>query len=154
MNKKVIIVILVIAVVVGVLFALTRKRYVFDFEGRVKALETVSKIQKKYPNATVLIPDDSTQLPKTVPIELTYAKSKVASFEQLGSQGISFILISSDSRDVISKTMSRAMESAGWELISKSEDTIEAKKGVQKTKIFLEKEEDHTLIVVAYTYNL
>ena len=143
-----------IAVGLGALFVLTRQKYIFDFEGRVRLLEQVSKTQKKYPNATVLIPDDSTQLPKTVPVELTYAKSKVVSIEQLASTGISYILISPDSRDVINKTMSKAIQNSGWELISNSGDAIEAKKGVQKTKISLEEEEDHTLIIVSYTYNL
>lgn len=154
MSKKVVIIILAIAVIVGAIFILTRPRYVFDFEGRVKLLEQVSKTQEEYPNATVLIPDESIKLPKTVPIELTYANSKVASFEQLSSQGISYVLISSDAKNEINKVMSKAIVDAGWELMSKSEDSIEAKKGVQKTKISFENEEDQTVIVVAYTYDL
>lgn len=154
MNKKIIIIVLAILVGGGALFVLTRQKYQFNFEGRVKLLEQVSQTQKKYPNATVLVPSDSTQLPKIVPAELSYAKSKVVSIEQLASQGISYILISPDSKDVINKAISKAIQSAGWELISKSEDVIEAKKGIQKTKISLEKEGDHTLIIVAYTYNL
>lgn len=151
---RIIIIILAIAVIVGAIFILTRPRYVFDFEGRVKLLEQVSKTQEEYPNATVLVSDESIKLPKTVPVELNYAKSKLASMEQLSSQGISYVLISLDSQDQIIKAMSSAIDDAGWELISKSEDTLEAKKGVQKTKISFEKEEDHTVIVVAYTYDL
>lgn len=154
MGKKIIIIILVISVIVGAFFVLTRKRYQFDFEGRVKLLEEIKQTQKEYPNATVLIPDESTQLPNTVPSELSYLNSKVASVEQLASTGISYVLISSDSKDVINKNMSKAIENAGWELISKAEDVIEAKKGIQKTKISLEKEEEHTVITVAYTYDL
>ena len=45
MSKKIIIVILAMAVMVGALFVLTRKRYQFDFEGRVKLLEQVEKVE-------------------------------------------------------------------------------------------------------------
>ena len=48
--------------------------------------------------------------------------------------------------------MSKAIQGAGWELISKSEDAIEAKKGIQKTKINFENEDDRVVITVAYTY--
>jgi len=151
---RIIIIILAILVSGGALFVLTRQKYIFDFEGRVKLLEQIAKTQKKYPNATVLIPDESTQLPNTVPSELSYPNSSVVSVEQLASTGISYVLISSDSKDEINKTMSKAIDDAGWDLISQSEDAIEAKKGIQKTKISLEKEEDLTVIIVAYAYDL
>ena len=157
MNKaflRIIIIVLAIAIIVGVLFVLSRKKYEFDFEGRVKILEKISQTQREYPNATVLIPDDSKQLPKTLPAELTYKNAKLASLEQLSSQGVSYVLISSDAKGEINNIMSSAIQKAGWELLSKSEDIIEAKKDNQKTKIFLEKEEDHVVITVAYTYDL
>ena len=157
MNKaflRIIIIVLAIAIIVGVLFVLSRKKYEFDFEGRVKILEKISQTQREYPNATVLIPDDSKQLPKTLPAELTYKNAKLASLEQLSSQGVSYVLISSDAKGEINNIMSSAIQKAGWELLSKSEDIIEAKKGDQQTKIFLEKEEDHVVITVAYTYDL
>src|SRR3989344_2567878 len=141
MNKaflRIIIIVLAIAIIVGVLFVLSRKKYEFDFEGRVKILEKISQTQREYPNATVLIPDDSKQLPKTLPAELTYKNAKLASLEQLSSQGVSYVLISSDAKGEINNIMSSAIQKAGWELLSKSEDIIEAKKGDQKTKIFLE----------------
>lgn len=152
-NKKIIIIILAI-IVGGVLFVITRPRYVFDFEGRVKLLEQVSKTQKKYPNATVLISDDNIKLPKTVPPELTYTGAKLASFEQLASKGIGYVLLSTDSQVNIIENMSMLLRNGGWEIIAKSNDSIEAKKGIQKTKIFLENEEDHRVITVAYTYDL
>lgn len=154
MSKKILIVFLAIAIIAGVLFVLTRKEYQFDYEGRVKALEETAQTQKDYPDATVLVPDESTKLPKTVPAELTYRNAKLASFEQLSSAGISYVLLSPDAKDEINKTMSSAIANAGWELVSKSEDTIEAKKGLQKAKISLEIEEGQTVITVAYTYDL
>lgn len=154
MNKKIIIVVLVLAIGGVVLFVITRPRHVFDFEGRMKLLDQIAKTQKEYPKARILVPDDRTKLPKIIPEELTYNNSKVVSVEQLGSQGISYVLISSDPKDLISKTISRVMETAGWEFISNSNDVIEAKKGVQKAKIFVEAEEDHAVITVAYTYDL
>ena len=153
-SKKIIVIVLVLAVITGAVFVLKAKKYEFDYEGRLKLLDKTSQVQKKYPNATVLIPDDSTQLPKSVPSELSYPKAKVASMEQLSSRGISFILISPDSKDVINKTMSKVVQNAGWKIISESADSIEVQKGIQKTKIFLEKEQDHTVITVAYTYDL
>lgn len=153
-SKKIIIFVFVIAVSFAVLFVLTRPKYIFDFEGRVKLLEQISKTQEEYPNAKVLIADVSPKLPKAVPVELTYPKAKLASLEQLSSQGISYVLISSDPMGEINKTMGSAIEKAGWELIVKTENIIEAKKGLQRTKISLEKEDGQTLIIVAYTYDL
>lgn len=152
-NKKIIIIILIL-VVGGVFFVLTRPKYIFDFEGRRKALEQVSKTQKEYPNATVLISDEDIKLPKIVPSELIYAGSKLVSFEQLGSQGIGYVLISSDLQTNIVGKMSISLQNAGWEIISESNTIIEAKKGLQKTKIFLENEESQRVITVAYTYDL